>query len=141
MSRKYEVSKSLIERVLNSSIEVDGVEFDKTKIAFPNSNFTTPKGGYWTRLTSTFGVDVNRQTGKYIVYNTPGTFVIDIFTEKGTGDFFCNKLADEFADLYKNETFDNIRCTNIEILSLGFFESWFHTQVNVSFNFDTCKEV
>lgn len=138
MSKHSEITDSLIERFLANLPLIDGQPLSTKNIKYPNANFDTPSNSPWVRLTNNKGRGINVQAGYNATFRTPGSFVIDIFTPKGTGNREANLIANQVDDLYRKQYFDTIRADETQVDEIGIDDSWYHVQVTVFYNYDDC---
>jgi hypothetical protein len=112
-------------------------------IAWPNRDFTPPKGAAWLRVS--FADGDSRQitigaTNNF--YRSVGVLYVQVFTPADTGDYEGRRLADELAGVFRSQHYDGatdevIRFRSPTIRTIGVDGVYYQVNCEVPFVRDT----
>ena len=101
----------------------------------PNAPFDTPKGTKWLKVQVETDTTNNVAAGGGYK-RTFGTFTVNIFYPKNTGNKAAIADANTIKQLYENQRFGNTSCEESSINIVGSGDTWYLVQVLVSFNYE-----
>jgi len=104
----------------------------RTPVTWPNHGFAVPSATPWVRLTIVDGEARQASMGNpgANLHRHAGVIMVQVFVSIDSGTRTARELADQAAEIFRNQRFDDIRCDVPSVREIGPDDVWF--QVNMS---------
>lgn len=125
------IEQELIEHLLDNLPS----GFNHQSVKVPNARFNTPNDK-WIRATLTDPAIIDRDASNCFK-QYQGLFIVDIFESKNEGSRRALSAASEIQSTFENLQLTETFCPDAEISIRGEDESWYHVQINITYQFGT----
>lgn len=110
--------------------------FDKTKVARVNHNFTPPPTGIWYRVNIVGGVNVVACINEKPCTREIGTLILQVFDRENNGTAKLKQACDELAKHFAYFSQENLELLTPSIINVGVDNGFYQMNVSISYRYN-----